>query len=111
MGLSPATCVVFVYLQDILGNAMTSATFAVRGGAFRYGQTFVDETYSSSNFDSNGFAMLQVVESATPGVKYSFSITYQSNSSQRQINFDPVIIPNVGSINLCTIAGFNNGLS
>jgi len=107
MSLAPATTIVYLWLQDILGNNITSqAKFSVRGGAFRYNQTFIDENYSSVNFDANGYAQLQVVESTTSGAYYSFSITYQSNSSINQINFDPVMIPNQGAVNLCSIAAF-----
>jgi hypothetical protein len=105
MSLVPATTIVYLWMQDILGNNIyTNASFSVRGGSFRYGQSFVDASYNSSNFDNTGFAQLQVVESTTPGVYYSFSIKYQTNSSIQQINFDPVMIPNIGAVNLCTIA-------
>jgi hypothetical protein len=90
-----------------LGNNITSgASFSVRGGAFKYGVNFVDESYSSTTFDSNGFAQLQVVESQTPGVYYNFSISYPSNSSVKQINFKPVMVPNQGAVNLCSIGSF-----
>lgn len=105
MSITPQTCIVFLYLQDILGNNITSnASFAVYGGSFKYGQTFIDQNYSSSSFDSNGYSQLQVVESQTPGVYYNFSVTYKVGSSIRQINFNPVIIPNQGAVNLCSIA-------
>lgn len=108
--MTPATCIVYLYCQDILGNNITNATFSVRGGSFKYGNYFIDENYSSSSFDNTGYAFLQVIESVTPGQYYKFSITYQSNSTIRQINFDPVMIPNQGAVNLCEIASmiYNN---
>ena len=102
---APATCIVYLWLQDILGNNIsTNATFSVRGGSFKYGTVFVDENYSSVPFNASGYAQLQVVESTTPGQYYTFSISYQTTSTIRQINFDPVIIPNQGAVNLCSIA-------
>lgn len=109
---SPATCVVYLFLQDILGNNITTnANFSVYGGSFKYGSIFVNQNYSSTAFDSNGYAQLQVIESQTPGVYYNFSITYPTNSSTKQINFNPVIIPNQGAVNLCTIATFKGSIS
>jgi hypothetical protein len=96
---------VYVLAQDILGNNFTTgAYFSVYGGPFKYNDTFIDYAKSSSNFNASGYAQLVVVESQTPGSYYNFSISYPMGTTTRQIDFDPVIIPNVGAVNLCTIA-------
>lgn len=107
MSLSPATCTVFIWLQDILGDTIGStqnAVLSVRGGSFKYNQTFVVQATDSSNFNSSGFAQLTVIESQTPGVYYNFSIKYQIGTTYNQINFNPVIVPNLGAVSLSSIA-------
>ena len=102
---SPATTIVYLWLEDILGNnIITNAKLSCFGGSFKYGTNFVTQNHRSTTFDANGYAQLQVIETQTPGVYYNFSVTYPVNATTTQLNFNPVMVPNQGAVNLCSIA-------
>lgn len=103
--MQPQTCLVYVFLEDILGNNISSnATFSVYGGGFKYKDIFIDKINTSEPFNASGYAQLIVVETETPGSYYNFSIKYPIGTTFNQINFNPVMIPNQGAVNISTIA-------
>lgn len=103
---APSTCVVYCYLEDILGSSVTGATFSTEGGSFKYGTQFITQSSISVPFNASGYAALTVIETQTPGVYYNFSIEYPISKSFNQINFGQVIVPNSGVANIATIASF-----
>lgn len=103
----PAQCIVYLWLQDILGNDVGSGSKAVFSATiqdgFKYGQFVITPSNISSNFDINGYAQIQMVETETPGVYIEFGVSYSSGETTKQINFKPAIVPNSGAISLTSI--------
>lgn len=108
---NPAQCTVWVYLQDILGNTVGSAQKATlsvnQKDPFIYGGYVVAPFVKSTTFNSNGYAQLILDETQTPGYSVQFSISYLvGDSSLKQIDFVPCIVPNAGSCALTSITTF-----
>jgi hypothetical protein len=109
---NPAQCTVWVYLEDILGNIVGSVQNASLGVSqkdpFIYGQFVVAPFTKSVAFNSSGYAQIILDETQTPGYSVQFSITYQTNSTIKQISFIPCVVPNAGACALTSITTFEN---
>ena len=105
--MKPATVIIFIWLQDILGNLIGSAQNAklsVSTPAFKSGGYAVLPINQTVNFNSSGYAQIQMVETETPGIGALFSISYSSGLTTKQINFLPAIVPNAGAAALTSFA-------
>lgn len=108
---APATCLVYVWLTDILGGVVGSvqnARLSVKlTKAIEYGNYSILPFSKSVSFDSSGYAQIQLSETQTPGGRVIFSIVYNIGKTVKQINFSPVIVPNSGAASLTSFASIN----
>ena len=111
--LSPTAiseCVVTAYLRDLLGDVPTltasqPATLYVKNNrTFMHGETLVVPFTKSAAFNSSGVASLSVIETATPGEKVEWGVSYFDGNSRKFVYFEPAEIPNEASAALSSIA-------
>lgn len=104
---TPKTVIVYVWLQDILGNLIGSAQNAklsVTNRGFDYGNYAILPINQTVSFNSSGYAAIQMVETTTSGARVRFSISYTIGITTKQINFAPAIVPNAGASALTSFA-------
>lgn len=105
---SPPLTTVYVYLTDLLDSVIGTAFGAVLSvtniSHFKYGSWVVLPFNKSVNFNSSGYASINLMETASVGVLLNFSISYVDNTkTKRQINFIACMVPNAGAIALTSI--------
>lgn len=87
------TCKVKDLTDDIVDMEALAAKLHVRcHRSFIHGTTLIGPFEKSASFDDQGDVSLEVVETATPGVKLEFFITMNEGKSKRSIYFEPVIV-------------------
>lgn len=111
---APAICRVQVFLEDILGvplsAAINSASFhALLDHSFVSGSWIVARTTRSADFDSAGYAELDLVTSDAAGINYKFSITYNDGTLARKILFASTTVPNQANAMIGDIASIVSG--
>lgn len=111
-------CLLFGYLSDLLGNnpiptSQYPITFLVScDHAFFNGTRFVLPFTKTVNFDNTGYAEISVIETATPGIKLNFSITYFDGISLTTSKLFNAIVPNQPTLsfsNLAVVYPYNFG--
>jgi hypothetical protein len=108
----PNECTVYVHLKDVFGvkYAPSDAKLTAKLlSSFAYGDTLIISQTQTVNFDSNGDAHLTLVESATSGKTYQFTITFSDSGSTRTVKFSPCVVPNQVSAALVQIATIASG--
>lgn len=104
----PATCLVYVWLKDILDadiGSVQSAKLSVRlTGNMDYGGYLILPFSKSVNFDSNGYAQIQLAETTSAGGLLVFSIICTIGKTVKQVNFYPAMVPNSGAASLTSFA-------
>lgn len=95
------------YLADLLGNNPLPTVGAPVNllvscdRAFFHGNHFVEPFTKSFAFDvSTGVVTAAIIETATPGVKLNFSVSYYDGQSIRNSRLFSAIVPNQAAINL-----------
>jgi hypothetical protein len=110
----PNQCIITASLRDITGSvplptAAQPATLLIAcDHAFFHGTNLIEPFTKSFAFStSTGIVTADIIETATPGVKLNFAVTYYDGQSLRTVPLFRGIIPNQASINLSDIGTVN----
>lgn len=102
----PNQCVVSGYLLDLMGsipsyNASQLVQLLVScDRPFFHGNNFIEPFTKKFSFDSSGHVSASLIETATPGVKLKFAISFYDGSSIWNTNLFSAIVPNQSAINI-----------
>jgi hypothetical protein len=110
----PNQCTITASLRDLAGNvelpttAQPTTLLISCDHAFFHGTNLIEPFTKSFAFNtSTGIVTAAVIETATPGVKLNFAVTYYDGQSLRTVPLFRGIIPNQASINLSDIGTVN----
>lgn len=102
----PNQCVVSGYLMDLTGtvptyNAASLVQFVVScDRPFLHGSRLIEPFTKKFSFDANGHFSASLIETATPGVKLKFGLTFYDGTSIWDQPLFSAIVPNQSAINL-----------
>lgn len=108
---APTICTCTLNVRDLLGNNITVAELVCEPR-----KSFIET--SSSNFviarpqratAVAGVCTLALVETASSSQYVTFLLNYDDGQVARQVVFNPVFIPNQGSVDLSTILSIQRG--
>lgn len=111
-------CVVSGYLSNLIAglpayNAAQPVQLTVScDRAFFHGNNFIEPFTKNFSFDSSGHVSASIIETATPGVKLNFYITFYDGTSIYSSKLFNAIVPNQAAIdidNLSTLYPYNFG--
>lgn len=111
-------CLLYAYLSDLLGGStIPSPAHPIRlnvscDHAFLHGSRLVLPFTQSVEFDTNGYAEISVIETATPGVPLNFTFTFSDGRSTQTAKLFNQIVPNtptIGINELSTVIPYNFG--
>lgn len=103
-------CLITGYLADLAGSypvptLVRPIQFLVScDHGFFHGTRFVEPFTKVFNFNSLGYLSASVIETATPGVKLNFSVTYYDGQSLKSTKLFNAIVPNQAQINLSNLS-------
>ncbi len=98
------------YLADLIGgNPVPTVAKPVQllvscDRAFFHGNHLVEVFTKSFSFDNTVYLSASIMETATPGVKLNFSVTYYDGFSLRTVRLFHAIVPNSPNINLSNLS-------
>jgi len=102
-------CLITGFLADLLGgNPLPTPANPVQlligcDRGFMHGNHFVEPFTKIFNFNASGYLSANTIETATPGVKLNFSITYSDGLSLKTTKLVSAIVPNQPQISLSNL--------
>jgi hypothetical protein len=103
-------CLISGYLSDLAGNnpvPTSSAPVSLLVScdrAFFHGNHLVEPFTKTFAFSNSGVLSASVIETATPGVRLNFSLTWYDGNSLRSAKLFNAIVPNQANINISNLS-------
>lgn len=102
-----SNCLITGYLADLAGSIPLPTTahpvqlLVSCDRGFFHGNNFIEPFTKTFNFSTTtGYVSASIIETATPGVKLKFAITYYDGSSLRTSQFFNAVVPNQPEVSL-----------
>lgn len=105
----PNQCVVSGYLLDLVGSVPTyNASQLVQlvvscDRPFFHGNNFIEPFTKKFSFDSSGHVSASLIETATPGVKLKFAVSFYDGTSIWDQPLFSALVPNQSAINISNL--------